>query len=209
VNCSCREALPALNEIRMNEISENKCQLEDVAAYLDGELSDAGTNRFEEHLKSCAECATELRAQRQLLCTLDVAFNSTRSFQLPHNFTRIVTARAENDLSGMRNSNERRRALKLCALLAVISFALLGAAARTIVFDPLRTFFRIAGSLIQLAWHATSEGFVSATVLVRMIIRGVFEAENGVLLFAIVGFLFSISILPFLLARYHRAQTIE
>jgi len=42
-----------------------------------------------------------------------------------------------------------------------------------------------------------------------VIIRGVLETENSVLLFAIVGFLFSISILPFLLARYHRAQTIE
>ena len=196
-------------KFRMNEISENTCRLEDVAAYLDGELSDAGTNRFEEHLRSCVECATELRAQRQLLCTLDVAFNSTRSFQLPHNFTRIVTARAESDLSGMRNRHERRRALKLCALLAAVSFALLGAAARTIVLDPLRTFFKIAGSLLQLAWHATSDTVVSATVLVRVIGRGILEAENGVLLFAIVGFLFSISILPFLLARYHRAQTIE
>jgi len=196
-------------KFRMNEISENTCQLEDVAAYLDGELSDAGTNRFEEHLRSCVECATELRAQRQLLCTLDVAFNSTRSFQLPHNFTRIVTARAESDLSGMRNRHERRRALKLCALLAAVSFALLGAAARTIVLDPLRTFFKIVGSLLQLAWHATSDTVVSATVLVRVIGRGILEAENGVLLFAIVGFLFSISILPFLLARYHRAQTIE
>jgi len=196
-------------KFRMNEISENTCQLEDVAAYLDGELSDAGTNRFEEHLRSCVECATELRAQRQLLCTLDVAFNSTRSFQLPHNFTRIVTARAESDLSGMRNRHERRRALKLCALLAAVSFALLGAAARTIVLDPLRTFFKIAGSLLQLAWHATSDAVMSATVLVRVIGRGILEAENGVLLFAIVGFLFSISILPFLLARYHRAQTIE
>ena len=57
-------------------------------------------------------------------------FNGTRSFQLPHDFTRIVTARAESDLSGMRNKHERRRALKLCAGLALVSFALLGAAAR-------------------------------------------------------------------------------
>src|SRR5436190_12152526 len=153
----------------MNDFSENKCQLEDVAAYLDGELSDAGINSFEDHLRSCVDCATELRAQRQLLCTLDVAFNGTRSFQLPHNFTRIVTARAESDLSGMRNKHERRRALKLCALLALVSFALLGAAARTIVLDPLRTFFRIAGSLAQLAWQATSEAFISAAVLVRVV----------------------------------------
>lgn len=193
----------------MNDLSENKCQLEDVAAYLDGELSDAGVNRFEDHLRSCVNCATELRAQRQLLCTLDVAFNGTRSFQLPHNFTRIVTARAESDLSGMRNKQERRRALKLCAGLALVSFALLGAAARTIVFDPLRTFFRVAGSLLELAWQATSEAVMSAGVLVRVIVRAVLLSQNGLAFVLLGAFLFSVSVLPFLLVKYHRAQTIE
>src|SRR3954451_4639008 len=141
----------------MNDFSENKCQLEDVAAYIDGELSQAGANRFEDHLKSCLDCADELRAQRQLLCTLDVAFNGSRSFQLPHNFTRVVTARAENDLNGMRNKGERRRALKLCAMLAVTSFALLGAAARTVVFEPVGSFFRVSKSLLQLVWAAASQ----------------------------------------------------
>ena len=193
----------------MNDFSENKCQLEDVAAYLDGELSDAGIDRFEDHLKSCGDCATELRAQRQLLCTLDVAFNGTRSFQLPHNFTRIVTARAESDLSGMRNKHERRRALKLCAALALVSFALLGAAARTIVLDPVRTFFKVTGSLLQLAWQATSEAFISAAVLIRVIVRAILPAQSGLALLMLAAFLLSVSVLPFLLVKYHRAQTIE
>lgn len=193
----------------MNDFNENKCQLEDVAAYLDGELSDAGVNRFEDHLKSCVDCATELRAQRQLLCTLDVAFNGTRSFQLPQNFTRIVTARAESDLSGMRNKHERRRALKLCAVLALISFALLGAAARTIVLEPLRRFFRISGSLLQLSWQVTSEAAMGTGVVVRVIVRAVLPAQNGLAWLMLVAFLVSISVLPFLLVKYHRAQTIE
>ena len=193
----------------MNDFSENKCQLEDVAAYLDGELSEAGIDCFEDHLKSCGDCATELRAQRQLLCTLDVAFNGTRSFQLPHNFTRIVTARAESDLSGMRNKRERRRALKLCAGLALVSFALLGAAARTVVLEPLRTFFKVTGSLLQLVWHAASEGFMSVAILVRVILRAVLPVQNGLALLMVAAFLFSVSVLPFLLIKYRRAQTIE
>lgn len=193
----------------MNELNENKCQLEDVAAYLDGELNDAGAVRFEDHLKSCVDCATELRAQRQLLCTLDVAFNGARSFQLPQDFTRIVTARAESDLSGMRNKHERHRALKLCAGLALVSFALLGAATRTIVFEPVRKFFRASGSLLQLAWQAASEAAVSAAVLVRVIGRVVLPAQNGLAWLILVAFLVSISALPFLLIKYHRAQTIE
>lgn len=193
----------------MNDFSESKCQLEDVAAYLDGELSEAGATRFEDHLKSCVDCATELRAQRQLLCTLDVAFNGTRSFQLPHNFTRIVTARAESDLSGMRNKHERRRALKLCAVLALVSFALLGAAARTVVFDPLSTLFRISRTVLQLAWQAASESVMTAAALVRVIVRAALLGQNGLALLMLVSFLIAVSVLPFLLVRYHRAQTIE
>jgi len=192
----------------MNDFSE-KCQLEDVAAYLDGELSEAGVNRFEDHLRSCLDCANELRAQRQLLCTLDVAFNGNRSFQLPHDFTRIVTARAESDLSGMRNKHERRRALKLCAVLALVSFALLGAAARTVVFDPLSTLFRISRTVLQLAWQAASEAVMSATVLMRVIVRAVLLDQNGLGLLMLAAFLIAISVLPFLLVKYHRAQTIE
>ena len=193
----------------MNDFSESKCQLEDVAAYLDGELSAAGVNRFEDHLKSCVDCATELRAQRQLLCTLDVAFNGTRSFQLPHNFTRIVTARAESDLSGMRNKHERRRALKLCAVLAIVSFALLGAATRTIVFDPLSTMFRISRTVLQLAWQAASETLMTAAALGRVIVRAALLGQNGLALLMLVAFLIGASVLPFLLVKYHRAQTIE
>ena len=193
----------------MNDFNDNNCALEDVAAYIDGELSEAGVAGFEDHLKSCVACADELRAQRQLLCTLDVAFNGSRSFQLPHNFTRVVTARAESDLRGMRNKHERRRALKLCGMLAAVSFALLGATTRTVVFEPVRSFFKVARSLLMLAWEATSEAVLSAAVLVRVIGRAVFTTQNTLALFIVAIFLLSVSVLPFLLAKYHRAQTIE
>ena len=193
----------------MNDFSENRCQLEDVAAYIDGELSGAGLDRFEEHLKSCADCAGELRAQRQLLCTLDVAFGGSRSFNLPKNFARVVTARAESDLSGMRNKRERRRALQLCVALALVSFALLGAAVRTVVFDPIRSFFRIAGSVFHLAWQATSEAALSVTVVVRVLARAILFNQNGLGFLLLLIFLLGVSFLSFLLAKYRRAQTVE
>src|SRR5437762_10415304 len=98
----------------MNEFSnDSRCELEDVATYLDGEMGETAQQTFEAHLKTCAGCASELRTQRQLLCTLDVAFSEPRSFDLPKNFARVVTTHAESDLSGMRNKGERRRALQL------------------------------------------------------------------------------------------------
>src|SRR6266446_7464132 len=131
---------------------DHDCRTEDVAAYLDSELDGAAAESFEAHLKTCARCATELRMQRQLLCTLDFAF-SEPSFELPGNFSRVVAAHAESDLSGMRKKSERRRAVQLCALLALLSFALLGAASRTLVFDPVRSFLRVTGSLLNLLWQ--------------------------------------------------------
>src|SRR5229473_1522847 len=133
----------------------NECQLEDVAAYLDGELSGEPLRIFEAHLKTCRYCAAELLIQRQLLCTLEVAFNGSKSFELPHDFTRVVTAHAEGDLSGMRRKGERRRALQVCAVLALVSFALLGAAARALVLEPAQALLRLAEVFFNLAWRMT------------------------------------------------------
>ena len=185
------------------------CQVQHVAAYLDGELGQAAVISFEQHLKSCAACATELRAQRQLLCTLELAFNDSRSFELPQDFTRVVTKRAESDLSGMRKKPERRRALKLCVLLALISFALMGAATRTIVFEPVRSFFRATASVLDLCARAAFEAFESAAVIIRVLSRAVFFSQNGVgsLFFLVLPL--SISFLLFLIVRYHRAEIVE
>jgi anti-sigma factor RsiW len=193
----------------MQDTLDHRCQLEDVAAYLDGELTGVALDEFERHLESCAACTTELRTQRQLLCTLDVAFNDARSFHLPNDFARVVTARAENDLTGMRDRRERRRALQLCAVLALVAFGLLGAATRTVVFDPVRSFFRITRVLVDLVWQATSEAASSAVVVIRMIGRAMLFAQTGSRFFFVLAFLVSISFLSLLIANYHRAQIIE
>lgn len=193
----------------MNNATENRCHAQDVAAYLDGELSGAALINFEEHLQSCGECDAELRAQRQLLCTLEVAFNNSRSFELPVDFTRVVTKRAESDLSGMRKKPERRRALKLCAILTLISFALMGAATRTIVFEPVRMFFRATSSVVELSGRAAYESFQSATVVIRVFSRAVFFSQNGVASSFFLVLIGLFSFLLFLIARYHRAQIVE
>jgi anti-sigma factor RsiW len=187
----------------------SKCDLEDVAAYLDGELTSAALDRFEQHAKACVACADELRMQRQLLCTLDVAFNDSHGFDLPNNFARVVTARAENDLSGMRNRRERRRAVQLCAVLALVAFGLLGAATRTVVLDPLRSFFRTTRVLSDFVWQAASQAASGALVVVRMIGRAALLTQTGSRFFLVLAFLLSISFLSLLIVKYHRAQIIE
>src|SRR5713226_2431559 len=186
-----------------------ECRTEDAAAYLDGELDGAASESFEAHLKTCARCATELRMQRQLLCTLDFAF-SEPSFELPRNFSRVVAAHAESDLSGMRKKSERRRALQLCALLALLAFALLGAASRALVFQPAGSFLRIAGSLLDLVGRALYDAGSGAAVIVRVVGRALILAPHGLgLLLIVLPFVIALALLPRLIANYHRAQVIE
>src|SRR4026207_1259713 len=113
--------------------NQNNCPREEIAAYLDGELSGVALEHFEAHVDDCSECAGELRSQRQLLCTLDAAFSNSARIELPENFTRVVATHAEHNLRGLREKSERRRALQLCALLAVTAFALLGATSGALV----------------------------------------------------------------------------
>jgi anti-sigma factor RsiW len=190
-------------------IEKQDCQLEDVAAYLDGELNGIALETFEAHLKTCPECGAELRAQRQLLCTLDFALSESRPFALPHNFTKVVAAHAETDLSGMRKKGERRRALQLCAVLALVSFGLLGAAARTLVFDPARSFVRVAGSLLGLLWQTVYDFGTGIAVIVKVVGRAAMLGPRSWWMFVALALIISVSLLPFLIAKYHRAQIIE
>jgi anti-sigma factor RsiW len=192
----------------MNE-AQNKCQLEEVAAYLDGELDGSALDCFEQHVTQCLVCAAELRTQRQLLCTLDVAFNNSRGFDLPSDFARVVTARAENDLTGVRNRHERKRAVQLCVVLALLSFGLLGAATRAVVFDPLRSSLRTIRVLSDLLWQALSDAFSALAVLARVGGRALLDAQPGSRLLLAFAFLLSVFCLSFLIVRYRRAQIIE
>ena len=193
----------------MNDLNhDHECRTEDVAAYLDGELTGVASESFEAHLKTCARCAAELRMQRQLLCTLDFAF-SEQSFELPQNFSRVVSAHVESDLSGMRKKSERHRALQLCAVLALLSFGLLGAASGALVFQPARSFLRLVGSLADLVGRAIYDAGTGIAVIVRVVGRALIMAPHGLGLLLILPFVIALALLPRLIANYHRAQIIE
>jgi len=185
------------------------CPREEIAAYLDGELSGVALEHFEAHLNECSDCAGELRSQRQLLCTLDAAFSSSSRIKLPENFTRVVATHAEHNLRGLRGKSERRRALQLCALLAGTAFALLGAASGAIVIQPARNSLRMVARLLEVLSQAVlgaAEGFA---IIGRMIGRAAVASPYG--FGALIAFVFigSIFLLPRLIASYHRTQIIE
>ena len=192
----------------MSEIQKS-CPREEIAAYLDGELSAVASEEFEVHVAQCSTCADELRVQRQLLCTLDAAFSNSSRIALPENFTRIVAAYAENDLHGLRNKSERRRALQMSALIAIAAFALLGAASSALVFQPARTALRVIARVFDVLWQTVAETSEGIAIVLRMIGRATIESPHGIGGLIALVFVVAISLLPRLIAKYHRTEIIE
>lgn len=182
------------------------CRHEDIAAYLDGELAGDELAKVEAHLKSCAPCARELRTQRELLCTLDAAFGGSPDIDLPHDFTRVVATHAESEIAPMHTRAERWRALRICLVLAISSSALLGATARTLIFEPVRSFLHLAQSVLDLASRTGYDAAIGATVIGRVAGQAVISAPYRLGLLLLFAFIVSISLLPLLIARYHRAD---
>ena len=183
------------------------CPRDEIAAYLDRELDGDALSDFEAHIKQCTDCDSELRSQRQLLCTLEAAFGTARHIKLPDNFTRVVAAHAENDMRGLRHKVERRRALQLCAVLLLAAFTLLGAASNNFMFQPARAFFRITTSAVDVLLRTVADGAEGVAIIARMIAR---ISMTGPHLFAIlIALLIAISLLPRLIATYHRTEFIE
>jgi len=178
-----------------------------VAAYLDGELEDAA--RFESHLKECAPCAAALREQRRLLCLLDNAFDETfgRGVALPADFTRVVKARAQTDMSGLRERRERTISLKICLGLACAIFALLGAPALD-ALAPAAEAARAALGLGGVVAGAAADAGAGALVIGRAVGGRVVASGSNphALLVALPLFVLALGLLVLLIGRYHRAR---
>jgi predicted anti-sigma-YlaC factor YlaD len=186
----------------MNSNRED-CQSELVAAYLDGELEATPASNFEAHVDSCKACRAELMAQRLFLSDLDFSLASTPALLLPKNFAQIVAARAESDMSGVRSKTEHKLALRFCAILALIAFALLGAAAiRSILFSGESIANKTLG-VFDLLWTALHDAAVGLIVIMRVIGQGVIPDSHFAGLVALLLAL-ALVLLSLLISSYHR-----
>jgi hypothetical protein len=86
---------------------------------------------------------------------------------------------------------------------------LLGAAARTLVFDPARSFIRVAGSLLGLLWQTVYDAGTGIAVIIRVVGRAAVLGPHSLWMFVALALIISLFLLPFLIAKYHRAQIIE
>jgi hypothetical protein len=179
-----------------------------TAAYLDGELDSTAAEEFDRHARVCADCSSTLLEQRRLLCLLDTVFDDTfeRRVALPEGFTRQLKARAQNDLSGVRDAGERRRAIKICAVLAAAAFALLGFAALDAVTGPALRAARAAGGMLGVAGHAAAGAGEGAGIVLRVVGGRVIVGSEPLSVLLWVLLAAGVVLLLRLISVYHRAR---
>lgn len=198
--------------IQPNHPSLNCPRSVETAAYLDGELSPETATLFELHTRECAACAAALNEQKRLLCLLEVAFfgeTLETKFNLPKNFARIVTARAQTDM-GSLSQREMRRAFLWYALLAIASFCLLGAIMFGATLSPITGTARLLMSALGMVGRAVSDAGAGAVIVLRAITGHVIASNflshkifTWLLLVTAVLFLYK------LIGNYHRAPRVS
>jgi hypothetical protein len=184
----------------------------EIAAYLDGELQGAARSEVEQHLGECASCKAKLREQQRLLCTLDLALNDDPALRLPVNFSQVVAAHAQADMSGLRERAEHERALRLCVALLSASLLLLigGAALSDTLLKPILAVGRFLASLFDLLWQVLRGAGTGASIILRAVSRHfIFDAHPLGLLAALLLFISALLVLPRLIMSYHRKQPVH
>lgn len=186
--------------------TESICSRQQIIAYVDGDLSPREELVLEKHLAVCKNCAEELNEQKKLLLALDFVLDENeREFDLPEEFTKIVVANAESNVSGLRRPQERFKAFFVCAALFLLILFGLGRESG----DALNN----SGQFLSQIWAVGGFAFelihdlaVGITVILRSLShRFIFNSaiSLGILL---VFFIFTTLILTRWFAREYRTQ---
>jgi anti-sigma factor RsiW len=190
--------------------NKSVCGSEEIVAYLDGELETEVRARLEAHLAECAPCMAEMEMHRRLLRELDFALSDDEGVLMPKNFAQIVAARAQSDMSGVRERHERRRAFRLCVLLGSVAVALMGGAAVSeSVFAPLRAIWKGVAALLNFLGHALYDMGAGVAVISRGVGSHLLFESRPVGLFVLFLFASALYMLRRLIAGYHRTRAVE
>jgi hypothetical protein len=191
-------------------ITENNiCQSDQIAAFVDDELEPAQRLAFEQHVRICDSCAAELRAHSTFMRELDTALAGRFDLEVPPDFAKVVAVHAENDMRGVRDATEHRRALRYCIILGLVAFALLGVASSRALLARVQSFFKAIFGIISLFGKTIYDAMAGFSVLARVFRRGVIADVGLADLVALLLFAFAIALLTLLISRYHRTRVLD
>lgn len=164
----------------------SSCPRAEIAAYLDCELAPREELMLEGHLTTCEICRTELNAQKKLLSALDFALEEEKAeIEIPKDFAKVVAVRAESNVSGLRDRDERSRAIFLSASLIFLVVAGLGGAETEKVLAASGAIFEQVVAIVTFAGHMTFDFALGVVIIVRSLSN--MSAVNEILAFAIIA----------------------
>ncbi len=164
------------------------CPREEVVAYLDGELSPREEMDLDMHMANCKICSDELNAQKMVSTSLEIFLDEEPDdLELPENFTKVIKAKAESDVSGLRESKERPLAFFISAVLILLVVIGLGTELETVWFavDKFTNQFLAVGGFI---WHTIHNVALGFAVILRALSHH-FVYSSALSLFFILAFL--------------------
>ncbi|HXG83843.1 MAG TPA: zf-HC2 domain-containing protein [Pyrinomonadaceae bacterium] len=183
---------------------ENECPRAGLAAYIDGELSPREELDLETHLAECEICAFELNEQKRLLFALDFALEGEREFKLPENFTKVVVANAESEVSGLRCPKERFRAVFVITALFLLFILGLGGETRT-VLDVFLKFGEQIFAVGNFALHLIYDVAIAASIILRSLCSQFMYNSVFSIIFFTAFFFVSLFVLSRLVIRNNQA----
>lgn len=183
---------------------EKVCPREEIAAYLDGEISSREELELEMHFAVCKVCGDELNTQKKLLCALDSALLNEKEIEVPEDFVKVVVARAESGVSGLRRPQERRTALLVCSILFLTALLGLGEKAG-MIFAASEKFSEQFMAVGSFAAHLIYNIAVGIAVILRSL-SNQFVFNSAVSAgFVVILFLLSLITVSRLIVRFNRA----
>ena len=188
---------------------KNICENDQIAAFVDDELEPARRSEFEQHVRGCDSCAAELRAHRTFMRELDTALAGRFDLEVPPNFAKVVAVHAENDMRGVRDRAEHRKALRYCIVLGLVAFALLGVASSRAVLASIQSFFKAIFGIVSLFGKTIYDALAGFSVFARVLGRRLVGDAGLADLAALLVFAFAIGLLTLLISRYHRTRVLD
>jgi hypothetical protein len=163
---------------------KDQCSPDEIAAYIDGELTPEREFEMDAHFDRCRECVRQLNQQKQFLCSLSSALGNEGEVELPPGFTKVIVANAESNVRGLRRPAEVYNAAFICAALALFVLFALGSETGGI-FERVLTFLDQIGAVGGFFGRIVYSLFLGASIIVRSLASQV--RVDGVMTAALIA----------------------
>lgn len=192
-------------DLRSEKIDGRNCPRVEIAEYLDGELPSREEFELEFHFAKCKVCAAELNAQKQVSSTLEIFLEQEQvKIELPKDFTKKVTVKAESNLEGVRSPKERSRGLFICGILFLLVAIGFSTEGKTLLFavEKFTDQFLAVGGFVFHLFYTLSIGI--SAIFGSLCQRFIFSSTLA-LLMTVTAFVLAFMILSRMVFRYNRS----